>query len=109
MFGFLKKAAKIVAQAAVPVAISIAAPQSMINTAIMGGLKNATPMNNKAIPFVNLLLSTGVSFGRQIASGVDPMAALMPAISEGGLLTAASTGLHQSIKVPLKMRTGRSF
>ena len=109
MFGFLKKVGKAAAQVAVPLAISIAEPAALINTAVMGGVKNATPINNQSIPFVNLLLSTGVSFGRQVASGIDPLSALMPAISEGGLLTAASTGLHQSVKIPVRARTGKSI
>ena len=103
-----KKILSGVIEAVVPAAISMAMPEAWINTAIGAGVKHKTKLNNQAIPLVNLLASTGVSYARHLATGNDPVASIMPALSEGGLLMAASTGLHQSVKVPLKQRTGRS-
>ncbi|KPJ92586.1 MAG: hypothetical protein AMS18_07070 [Gemmatimonas sp. SG8_17] len=104
-----KKLLKGIGSAVVPVVIGMAAPESIINAAVMGGIKNATPINNQAIPFINLAASTGVSYARHLMTGQDPVSAIMPALSEGGLLMAASTGLHQSLKIPIKARTGRSI
>jgi hypothetical protein len=104
-----KKILSSVVEAAVPAAIAIAMPGAMVNTAIGSAIKHKTRVNNQAIPLLNLIGSTGFSYARQLMSGVDPLAAIMPAVSEGGLLMAASTGLHQSIKVPMKVRTGRSL
>lgn len=88
------------AQAAVPTLITIAMPEAGINVAAGMGIKHATPINNQAIPFLNLAVSTLVCYGRHVAAGEDWGAAVMPALSEGGLLMAVSTGLHQSLKVP---------
>ena len=104
-----KKLFSTVVEAAVPAAISIAMPESWINAGLGAAVKNGTAVNNQAIPFLNLLGSTGVSYARHLMSGNDPVASIMPAISEGGLLMAASTGLHQSVKIPVKMRTGKSI
>jgi hypothetical protein len=104
-----KKLLKGIGQAVIPAAIALAAPQAMINTAVFGGVKNATAIPNNAIPVINMAASSGISYVQQLMSGVDPIAAIMPAVQDGGLLTALSTGLHQSIKVPVKMQTGRSI
>lgn len=97
-----------VAQAAVPVAIGAAMPQSLINTAVMGGIKHGTNFNNQAIPVVNLIASTGISYLNHATSSGDWVGSIMPAIHEGGLLTAASTALHQSAKIPLAGMVNKS-
>jgi len=90
-----------VAQAAVPVVIGAAMPDSIVNTAIAGVVKHGTPINNQAIPVLNLAASTLLSYVPKVIETGDWVAPIMPALHEGGLLTAASTALHQSIKIPL--------
>lgn len=90
-----------VAQAAVPVAIGIAMPESIINTAVMGGVKHGTPINNQQIPLVNLVLSTGISYLTHATSSGDWVGSIIPAIQHGGMMTAGSTAIHQSLKIPM--------
>lgn len=106
MGGFFKalgKAAKGVAKVAAPVVIAVAKPETLINVALGTAVKHGmSRVPNNAIPYVNLGVSTAVAYARKIASGHDWTEAIMPSLAEGGVLAAASTGLHQAIKVPLR-------
>lgn len=91
---------KRLAQVAAPVIITVAMPGATVNTALGAVLKHATRLNNQAIPYVNLAASTLWSYGHHVAAGEGWGRSVMPALQEGGLLMAASTALHQAIKVP---------
>lgn len=99
---FLKSLGKAVVQTAVPVAIAAVAPEAMINTAAGAVVKHGVKRANSAIPYLNLIISAGVSYAKHLAAGEDPVGAIFPAISEGGALAGTSTLLHQSIKLPLR-------
>ena len=95
-----------VAQAAVPVAIGIAMPQAITNTAIAGVAKHTPFVNNQAIPAVNLLASTLMTYVPQALSTGDWVAPIMPSLQAGGLLAAGSTALHQTLKIPMSSIKG---
>jgi len=95
--------------AAVPIAIGIAAPESIINTTVGVLVKHKTKVNNQQIPTINFLASSLFAYGKRIAAGEDPTAAILPSLGDGALLMGSSTALHQSIKIPTKQLTGRSF
>jgi len=104
--GFFKglgKAVTAVAKVAAPVVIAAAQPESLVNLAAGAVVKHGmSRVPNNAIPYLNLAISTAVAYGKRVASTGDWSEAIMPALMEGGALTAASTALHQTIKMPLR-------
>lgn len=109
MGGFFKalgKAAKGVAKVAAPVVIAAVKPEALINMALGAAVKHGVSrVPNNAIPYLNLGISTAVSYARRVGSD-GWTGAIMPALTEGGALAAVSTALHQSVKLPLKGITG---
>jgi hypothetical protein len=112
LFKGIGKGVAAVVKVAAPVVLTAVEPASLINLAIGGVLKHKTRMSNGKIPYLNLLASTGVSYVRNIVAGPtagDWAASLGPALQEGGALMGISTALHQSLKLPIKQKTGRSI
>lgn len=97
------KVATTAVKVATPIAIVAVNPEAAINTAagafVKHGLKKVP---TDSIPYLNILLSSGISFAKHVAAGVEPSQAILPALSEGGLLAGSSTLLHQSLKLPLR-------
>ncbi len=102
-FSGLGKIIKGAVKVAAPVVIAVASPESLINTAagvvVKHGMKKVP---NGAIPYLNLAVSTAVAYGRAVASTGDWDGAILPALQAGGIAAAASTALHQTIKLPLR-------
>ena len=90
-----------VAQAAVPVVIGIAMPQSVVNTVVAGAAKHSPLVNNQAIPAINLVASTLMFYVPRALDTGDWVTPILPALQDGGLLAAGSTALHQTLKIPL--------
>lgn len=102
-FKSLGKAIKIVVKVATPVVIAVVKPEALINIAAGAAVKHGmSRVPNNAIPYLNLLMSTGVAYGRKVVSTGEWTGSIMPALAEGGVLAAVSTGLHQTIKMPLR-------
>jgi len=96
-----------VAQSAVPLIIGATMPDAIVNTALGTVVKHGTPIPNQAIPVLNLLVSTLLAYVPRAMETGDWVASIIPAMQEGGLLAAVSTGLHQTMKIPLaNMVTG---
>jgi len=98
----LGKVAGAVVKTAAPVVIASVMPEAMVNTAAGAIVKHGTKISNNAIPYVNLILSTAVVYGRGVMTTGDWGSSVAPAIQQGVMLMTASTALHQSIKLPLK-------
>lgn len=90
-----------VAQAAAPVAVAVAMPHSIINTAVGAVVKHATPVNNQSIPVLNLVASTLYYYVPTAIQTHDWVSPIVPALQQGGALAAGSTALHQFLKIPL--------
>lgn len=105
-FSKLGKVAGAVAQAAAPVVIASVMPEAMVNVGAGAAVKHGTPINNNAIPFLNIALSTAVSYGKSVAATGDWTGSIAPALQHGVTLAAVSTGLHQSLKIPLRGMIG---
>lgn len=102
-FSRLGKAVTAVAKVAAPVVIAVAKPEALINIAAGAAVKHGmSKVPNSTIPYLNLLVSTGVAYGRKVASTGEWTGSIMPALAEGGVMAAVSTGLHQTIKMPLQ-------
>ena len=100
-FGKLGKAVSVVAQTALPIVIAAKFPEAMVNTAVGGVVKHATPIPNGSIPVLNAVVSVGVAYAKHGLSTGDWHGAIGPALQEGLTWMTASTALHQSIKIPL--------
>ncbi len=107
--GWLKKALGAVVKVAVPVAIVATAPEVAINTAVGWLVKHKTKVDNKNIPGANFVISSAIRYGQRVAAGEDWQGAILPSLGEGAVMAGMSTGLHQSVKVPIKRATGKSF
>lgn len=102
-FKSLGKAVTTVVKVAAPVVIAVAKPESLINVAAGAVVKHGmSRVPNNAIPYVNLALSTAVAYGRRVATTGEWTGSIMPALTEGGVTAAASTAIHQTIKMPLR-------
>lgn len=100
---FLSKLGKTlgtVIQVAAPVVIATVKPEVLANVAGGALIKHATPINNQSIPYINLAISSAVSYAHKVAATGDWTGSIVPALHEGGLLMGLSTAIHQSIKVP---------
>lgn len=95
----LWKVLKKVGQAAVPVVIAAAMPESVVNTTIGGVIKHGTPINNQSIPVINLVASTLFHYVPAALESGDWVAPIIPALQQGGVLAGISTGLHQALKI----------
>lgn len=108
----LFKAIGKVASLAVPVAIAAVQPEAVINTVLGAGLKHGKgvikKLPNNTIPALNFALSTGVCLARHGLTTGDWAGGVVPAIQEATGLTAASTAIHQTTKLPIRSLTGRS-
>ncbi len=108
MFGkFFKaigKGAFAVIKVAAPVAIAAIEPGTMINTFVAGAAKHSKILrgNNNAIPYLNMLASTGLALFRNMGVYGDLGTAIMPSLMEGLALAGGSTLLHQSVKIPMR-------
>jgi len=106
-FRGLGKVVTTVAKIAAPVVIAAAKPEALINTALGAVVKHGmSKVPNNAIPYLNLGISAAVAYGRRVAATGDWDGSILPAVMEGGITMAASTGLHQSLKLPLKSAIG---
>lgn len=102
-FSKLGKIAGAIVKVAAPVVIAAAAPESLVNVAAGAVVKHGmSKVPNSAIPFVNLAVSTLVSYGKTVAVTGDWTGSMLPALQAGGVMAAVSTGLHQSLKLNLK-------
>lgn len=90
-----------VAKASVPVVIGIAMPEAVINTVIGGVAKHTPTINNQAIPAINLVASTLLSYIPKALSTGDWVTPILPSLQEGGVLAGMSTALHQTLKIPM--------
>ncbi len=104
-FKSLGKVAKGVVEVAAPIAVAVVQPAAIINTVVAGAVKH-TPLikNNNAIPYLNLLFSSGISYVRYGTQTGDWAGSVMPALQEGGMLAGASTLLHQTLKIPMRQQ-----
>jgi len=106
-FSGLGKALGAVVKVAAPVVIAAAAQEALINTAAGAAVKHGMRrVPNNAIPYLNLALSTAVAYGRTVATTGDWTGSIAPALKMGGITMAASTALHQAIKLPLRNLVG---
>lgn len=102
-FKSLGKAIKTVVKVATPVVIAVVKPEALINIAAGAAVKHGmSRVPNNAIPYLNLAMSTAVSYGRKVVTTGEWTGSIMPALTEGGIIAAVSTGLHQTIKMPLQ-------
>jgi len=90
------------AKVAAPVVLSAVTPEAIINTAVGAVVKHGTKVPNNAIPYLNILLSSGVAYAKNVAATGDWAASVAPALQQGGVLAGMSTLLHQSLKLPLR-------
>lgn len=106
--GFWKSFGK-VAKAAAPVVIAAAMPDAIVNTAIGTVAKHTPIVNNQAIPAINLLASTIMSYVPRALDTGDWVTPILPALQEGGVLAGMSTALHQTLKIPMANTFNGSF
>lgn len=105
MFGKILRGIGAVGKAAVPIVATVVTPEALINNAVAGVVKHIQPNNqgkNDAIPFLNLLVSTGISYAKNVAESGDFVTALAPSVEEGFRLMASSTVIHQGAKLATK-------
>jgi len=83
-----------------PVVIVVAKPGTVAY--VIAGLiiKHGTPISNKAIPYLNLGISSALSYAQNVRTTGDWSGAILPALQTGALMAGMSTALHQSIKQP---------
>ena len=74
-------------------------PVAVANMGAMAVVKHKTPINNDTIPILNLLLSFVGLLGKEMMGGADVVSSLGPALTEATGLMAASTAMHQSLKI----------
>ena len=89
LFNSVGKVLKGAVSVAAPIIIAGAMPEAVINTAVAGAVKH-TPIvkNNNAIPFLNLLLSSGISYVKYATATGDWGGAVVPALQQNSLLLA---------------------
>ena len=102
-FSSLGKIVKGVAKVAAPVVIAAAVPESIVNTAVGTIVKHRmSKVPNNAIPYLNIAISTAFAYGKSVAATGDWTGSILPSVQAGGIAAAASTALHQTIKLPLR-------
>jgi len=99
LFKVLGKGVIGVVKLALPAAITSVMPEAVINTAVAGVAKHTPVVKNGAIPYLNLIISIGIAYVRNLTSGGDYITSIAPAITEGATLMGMSTALHQSVKL----------
>ena len=90
---------KRILSAIVTAVIAAMNPVATANMGAMAIVKHKTPINNATIPIINLLLSFAAMFGKEMMGGADVVSSLGPALTEATGLMAASTAMHQSLKL----------
>jgi hypothetical protein len=102
MFGKIFKVVGKAAQLSVPMVLASVMPEALINNGVAAVVKHLPGERvNQAIPFMNLGVSSAISWVKHMVGGMDPVTAIAPAIQEGGLLAGVSTAIHQSLKIPM--------
>lgn len=110
MFGKILKGIGAVGKAAVPVVAAVVTPEALINNAAAGVVKHIRPNSqgkNDAIPFLNLLVSTGVCYAKNALSRGEFVASIPQSVEEGFRLMASSTVIHQGAKLATRNTTLR--
>jgi hypothetical protein len=99
----LGKAGAAVVKTAAPVVLAAVTPEAIINTAVGAVAKHGiSKLPNGAIPYLNLGISSAVSYAKNVVATGDWAGSVGVALQEGGVLAGASTLLHQSLKLPLR-------
>lgn len=96
-----------------PIVIVVAKPTTVAYALAGFIMKHGTPVNNQAIPYINLGVASAISYVQNVRITGDWDGAILPAIQAGAMMAGMSTALHQSIKQPtqdkLQFSDGKSF
>jgi hypothetical protein len=106
IFNGLYKIGKGIVATTTPTVIAMCVPESIPATVGAAVVKHRrvlskTDIGNNAIPYLNILISSAVSYYKHISINGDPVGSIIPAINDGVIMAGGSTILHQSIKIPL--------